>query len=192
MEERVGEAFAQGEHLTVIGRKLQLGEVAPDFLLDYVGLIDMSIYQACLADSAGTVRIFSIVNSLDMPACCLQTLRWEQLRSALPSDVNLYTISMDLPHAQVHWQIQEAVLHQALSAHRSEQFGKDYGVLLKEWRMLQRAVFVLNRDDIIVYAEYVDDQQSEPNYQAALEAVSRLIYPLRKEDTAYMVERQER
>ena len=184
MEVRVGEAFAQGEHLTVIGRKLQLGEVAPDFLLDYVGLIDMSIYQACLADSAGTVRIFSIVNSLDMPACCLQTLRWEQLRSVLPSDVNLYTMSMDLPHAQVHWQIHEAVLHQALSAHRSEQFGKDYGVLLKEWRMLQRAVFVLNRDDIIVYAEYVDDQQSEPNYQAALEAVSRLVYPLREEDTA--------
>jgi peroxiredoxin len=58
--------------------------------------------------------------------------------------------------------------------------------------MLQRAVFVLNRDDTIVYAEYVDDQQSEPNYQAALEVVSRLVYPLRKEDTAYMVERQER
>jgi thiol peroxidase len=43
--------------------------------------------------------------------------------------------------------------------------------------MLQRAVFVLNRDDTIVYAEYVDDQQSEPNYQAALEVASRLVYP---------------
>lgn len=177
MEERVGEAFAQGEHLTVIGRKLLPGEIAPDFLLDYIGLIDMTIYQASLADSAGTVRIFSIVNSLDMPACCLQTLQWEKLRSSLPPDVNLYTISMDLPHTQVHWQIHEAVLHQALSAHRSEQFGKDYGVLLKEWRMLQRAVFVVDRDDTIVYAEYLEDQQSEPNYLAALEVVSRLVHP---------------
>jgi thiol peroxidase len=177
MQERVAEAFSSDEHLTVIGRKLQAGEVAPDFLLDYVDLIDMTVHRARLADSAGTVRILSIINSLDMPICRLQTLHWEQLRSSLPPNVYLYTISMDLPRTQAYWQVQEAVLHQALSAHRNEQFGRDYGILLKEWRLLQRTVFILNCDDTIIYAEYVADQQHEPNYQAAIGAISRLTSP---------------
>jgi len=67
------------------------------------------------------------------------------------------------------------VLHQALSAHRSEQFGADYGVWLKEWRLLQRAVFVLDRTDRIVYVEYVADQLREPGYAAALQAVRQAV-----------------
>ena len=63
------------------------------------------------------------------------------------------------------------MLHQALSAQRSEQFGQDYGVWLKEWRLLQRAVFVLDRNDCIAYAEYIADQLHEPDYSAALQAV---------------------
>lgn len=63
--------------------------------------------------------------------------------------------------------------HPSLSAHKSEQFGQDYGVLIKEWRLLQRAVFVIDRDDRIVYAEYVPDQMREPNYQAAMEAARK-------------------
>lgn len=78
---------------------------------------------------------------------------------------------MDLPFAQARWQGAEGVKHQALSSHRSEQFGRDYGVLLKEWRLLQRAVFVIDRDDRVVYAEYVADQMREPDYDAALAAV---------------------
>ena len=61
--------------------------------------------------------------------------------------------------------------HKSLSAHKSEQFGQDYGVLLKEWRLLQRAVFVIDRDDTVVYAEYVPDQMREPDYDKAVEAV---------------------
>ena len=171
MEERAGEAFSIDTHLTVIGRKLQPEERAPDFCLDYVDLIDMTIHCTQLADSAGMVRVLSIVNSLDMPVCRLQTRRWEKLLSPLPPEVCLYTISMDLPHTQAHWQITEAVMHQTLSAHRSEQFGLDYGVLLKEWRLLQRAIFVIDRKDRIAYAEYVSDQQCEPDYEKGLAAI---------------------
>ena len=78
---------------------------------------------------------------------------------------------MDLPFAQARWHQQENVSHRSLSSHRSEQFGRDYGVLLKEWRLLQRAVFVIGRDDRIVYAEYVPDQMQEPDYDAAVAAV---------------------
>jgi len=72
---------------------------------------------------------------------------------------------------QGSWQDTEGVLHQALSAHRGEQFGQDYGVWPKEWRLLQRAVFVIGRNDHIVYAEYVTNQLSEPSYAAAIQAV---------------------
>jgi thiol peroxidase len=74
---------------------------------------------------------------------------------------------------QVDWQDSVGVLHQALSAQRSEQFGYDYGVWLKEWCLLQRAVFVIDRNGRIVYVEYVSDQFREPDYAAALQEVQQ-------------------
>jgi thioredoxin-dependent peroxiredoxin len=65
------------------------------------------------------------------------------------------------------------MLHQVLSTQRGEQFGQDYGVWLKQWHLLQRAVFVLDRHDCIAYAEYVADQLSEPDYITAMQAVQR-------------------
>jgi len=82
-------------------------------------------------------------------------------------------VSMDPAQAQTRWQESAGVLHQALSAHRSEQFGQEYGVWLKEWRLLQRAAFVIDRNAYIVYAEYVADQLREPDYAAAIQAVQQ-------------------
>ena len=73
--------------------------------------------------------------------------------------------------AQARWQASEHVTHPALSAHKDEQFGCDYGVLIKEWRLLQRAVFVIGRDGRVVYTDYVADQMREPDYAAALAAI---------------------
>ena len=171
--ERTGEAFELGEQLTVVGRKLRPGDPAPEFALDYLDLDDAAIRQMRLADSAGTVRLLNVVNSLDTPVCHSETRRWERLRAELPPGVTLYTISMDLPFAQARWHAAEEVAHRSLSAHKSEDFGRDYGVLLKEWRLLQRAVFVIDRDDRVVHAEYVPDQMREPDYDAAVSAVRR-------------------
>ncbi len=171
MHERTDEAFELGERLTVVGSKLVAGEPAPDFLLEYFDSSDASMHQMRLANSAGTVRLLNVINSLDTPVCHVETRRWEQLSKESLPGVHVYTISMDLPFAQARWQSAEGVTHRALSAHRSERFGQDYGVLIKEWRLLQRAVFVIDRQDRIVYAEYVADQMCEPDYEAALEAV---------------------
>ena len=176
MEERTGEAFAFDEQLTVVGRKLQPGEVAPDFLLDYLDLVDMVVRTADLADSAGMVRLLNVVNSLERPLCQVVTRRWEALCADLPPNTCLYTVSMDPPQMQVRWQETAGVLHQALSAHSSEQFGHDYGVWLKEWRRLSRAVFVIDQHDRIVYTQYVADQRNEPDYIAALEAVQQAAW----------------
>jgi thiol peroxidase len=170
-EERVGEAFELGEQLTVVGRQLHLGETAPDFALEHLDPAGGTISVVRLADSAGTVRLLNVINSIDTPVCHIETRQWDQLRADLPPDVTVYTISMDLPFAQGRWHTAEGVTHQSLSAHKSEDFGRDYGVLIKEWRLLQRAVFVIDRNDRITYAVYVADQMKVPDYDATVAAV---------------------
>src|SRR2546421_12718684 len=127
-DQRSGEAFELGEKLTVLGRKLQPGEAAPRFELDRFD--GMGISTVRLADTAGRVRLLSVVNSLDTPVCDVQTRRWV---SAPPEGVVVYTVSMDLPFAQQRWMGEAGAEHVVLSSHRSEGFGTDYGVLIKEW-----------------------------------------------------------
>lgn len=174
LPERTGEAFELDARLTVIGKKLKVGDSAPEFSLDHLDPTSGAMRAVTLAESAGKIRLLNVINSLDTPVCNIETHRWEKMRPELPSNVVVYTISMDLPYAQERWQKAENVTHAALSGHRSEQFGRDYGVLIKEWRLLQRAVFVIDRDGRIAYAEYVSDQMREPDYEAALETVRRL------------------
>lgn len=173
MEERKSEAFAGDEQLTVMGKQLQVGDPAPDFCLDYLDLADLAVRTIPLADSTGQVRLLSVVTSLQRSLCQRVTLQWEALCAALPPSACMYTVSMDSLHMQARWQDTTGVLHQVLSAQRSEQFGQDYGVWLKEWRLFQRAVFVIDRADRIAYAEYLTDQLREPDYAAALRAVQQ-------------------
>ena len=173
MEGRRGEAFAGDVQLTVKGKQLHIGDPAPDFRLEYLDLADQVVHTVSLADLRGLVRLLSVVNSLQRPVCQHVTRCWEALSATLPPDASIYTVSMDSPQVQADWQDTLGVLHQLLSAQRREQFGQDYGVWLKEWRLLQRAVFVINRNDRIVYAEYVADQLREPDYPAALQAVQQ-------------------
>jgi len=168
---RVGEAFEGDIQLTVIGDRLRIADAAPDFALDALGPGEAVPREITLASSAGRVRLLHVVNSLDTPVCHVGAHRFEQSRAAdLPSNVDVYTVSMDLPFAQARWRGAESVAHEALSSHRSEAFGRDYGVLLREWRLLQRAVFVIDAGGRIQYAEYVGDQMAEPDYDAAIEA----------------------
>ena len=169
--ERLGEAFEFDEQLTVVGQRLKAGDPAPAFALDRFDPEAQAIRTVRLADTAGRVRLLSVINSLDTPVCHVETRRWDGIRTDLPPETVIYTVSMDLPFAQARWQTAEGGEHAVLSAHKSEAFGIDYGVLLKEWRLLQRAVFVIDRDDRIAYAEYVADQMREPDYDAAVTAV---------------------
>jgi thioredoxin-dependent peroxiredoxin len=176
MEERIGKAFAGTEQLTVMGKQLQIGDPAPDFRLDYLDLADQTVRTISLVDSRRLVRLLNVVNSLERPVCQRVTQQWEALCADMPPNACIYTVSMDSPQMQAGWQDSVGVLHQVLSAQHSEQFGYDFGVWLKEWHLLQRAVFVLDRNDHIAYTEYVADQLREPDYAAALQAVSHFYY----------------
>jgi thiol peroxidase len=168
LEERHGEAFELDERLTVLGSKLTPGQEAPDFGLEHFDGNAMSTVR--LHDSDGHVRLLNVINSLDTPVCHIETRKWERLRRDLPPDTVVYTVSMDLPYAQSRWQASEGVTHPSLSAHKDEQFGIDYGVLIKEWRLLQRSVIVIDREGKVAYVEYVPDQGREPDYDKAIAA----------------------
>jgi thiol peroxidase len=170
--ERRDEAYELDERLTVVGRRLAAGDEAPAFELACLDPDTDEMREVSLADSAGEVRLLNVVNALDTPVCHVETRRWEQLRADLPPAVRVYTISMDLPFAQARWRRAEGVEHEALSAHASERFGRAYGVLLKEWRLLQRAVFVIDGQGTVVHAEYVADQMTEPDYGVAVQAAA--------------------
>jgi thiol peroxidase len=168
--ERHGEAFEGDVKLTVIGGRLKPGDPAPDFSLDTLDAGDAMPHPVTLADGAGRVRLLHVVNSLDTPVCHVGAHRFEQMAATLPPNVAVYTVSMDLPFAQLRWRTAEGVSHGALSGHRSDDFGRAYGVLLQEWRLLERSVFVIDGDGRLAHVEYVADQMAEPNYDAALDA----------------------
>jgi thiol peroxidase len=161
--------------LIVVGNQLKPGQAAPEFALDHLAPGESNIRTVKLSDSRGQVRLLNVVNSMDTPVCHVETKCWESKLAELPAGVVLYSISMDLPFALARWTGVEGVKHLALSSHRNEDFGKAYGVLLKEWRLLQRAVFVIDRADTLVHAEYVADQMKEPDYNAAVEAVHKAV-----------------
>lgn len=175
MIERTGEAFELDERLTVVGAKLQPGDRAPEFSLEHQDPSSFVIAPVRLSESAGKLRVLSVVPSLDTSVCSIQGKRWDELKAELPEGAVLYTISMDLPYAQSRWQTAEGVTHQPLSAHKSEQFGTDYGLLLKEWRLLQRSLWVIDGDGVVRYVEYVPDQGAEIDFDAALAAIRAAV-----------------
>jgi thiol peroxidase len=155
----------KGNPLTLIGPQLQAGDHAPDF-----SVVDGSLSPVDLEKTGHNVRIISVVPSLDTPVCDLQTKRFNEEAAKLPS-VDILTISMDLPFAQKRWCGAFGVDRiKMLSDHRSGSFGEAYGTLIKDLRIESRAIFVIDRGNIIRYVEYVKEVADHPNYDAALEA----------------------
>ena len=168
VDERVGGAAGAGQALTVVGAELRPGDRAPGFALDHFD--GRAMRSVSLADLAGSVVVLNVVNSVDTPVCDVQTRRVDDL---FPG-AQVLTVSMDLPFALARWTSAAGVTHPAVSSHRSEEFGRAYGVLIKEWRELQRSLFVIDGDGRIAHAEYVADQGSQPDYDAAVTALTRL------------------
>jgi thioredoxin-dependent peroxiredoxin len=167
--ERPGATTLRGNPLTLVGPELKVGDKAPDF-----EAVDNGLKAVTLATTGNGVRIFSVVPSLDTPVCDAQTKRFEEETGKLPG-VNIYTFSMDLPFAQKRWCGAMGVEHiQMVSDHRSGSFGQAYGTLIKDLRIHSRAIFVVDKDNVIRHVEYVKEVGDHPNYETALAAASAL------------------
>jgi len=151
--------------MTLVGAEVSAGQKAPDFKS-----IDNSLQPVTLATTGNGVRIFSVVPSLDTPVCDIQTKRFNEEAGKLP-DVTIYTFSMDLPFAQKRYCGAMGVDHvKMVSDHRDASFGTAYGTLIKELRILSRAIFVVDKDNVLRHVEYVKEVGDHPNYDAALAA----------------------
>jgi len=151
--------------MTVLGPELKAGDKAPDF-----HAIDDSLKPVDLASTGHGVRIFSVVPSLDTPVCDAQTKRFNDEAMKLPS-LTIYTVSMDLPFAQKRWCGAFGVDQvKMVSDHRDGSFGQAYGTLIKELRIMSRAIFVVDKDNVVRHAEYVKEVADHPNYDTALAA----------------------
>lgn len=169
-QERSGVVTLAGNPVTLIGSEVRVGDIAPNF-----EVLSNDRSKVTLEDSKGKIRIITCVPSLDTGVCDVQTRKFNEAASELGNDVEVLTISVDLPFAQSRWCGVAGVNRvQTLSDHYNMSFGTAYGTYMKEHRLECRAVFVVDDRDIVTYAEYVPEVTDQPNYEAALDAVKSI------------------
>lgn len=170
MIDRPGAVTFQGNPLTLVGEEVRPGAKAPDFTV-----VGNDLGPVALSSYAGRTLVISSVPSLDTPVCDLETRRFNEEAGKLGAGVEILTISMDLPFAQKRWCGAAGVTHvRTASDHREAAFGTAYGVLIKELRLLARAVFVVDASGVIRYTQVVREITHEPDYAAVLHAVRQV------------------
>lgn len=171
MQERSGVITSRGNPLTLLGPEIQVGDSVPD-----VTLLANDLSPVQLSSYKGKVCVISVVPSLDTSVCDMQTRKFNEEAGNLGENVAILTMSMDLPFAQARWCGAAGVEKvTTLSDHRDAAFGESFGLLIKELRLLARAVLVVDKDGIIQYFQLVKEISEEPDYKAALDAVRKLV-----------------
>lgn len=170
MTERQGIITIHGNPLTLVGDEVKVGAAAPD-----AEVLDNDLNPVKLSAYRGKVLIIASVPSLDTPVCDLETRRFNDETASLGPDIEILTISMDLPFAQKRWCGAAGVTRiKTLSDHRQAEFGLAYGVLIKELRLLARAVFIVDRQGTVQYVQLVKEVTEEPNYQEVLQTLAKI------------------
>lgn len=170
-QERENVAAFKGNPITLIGPELKVGDTAPDFRLNKNLLEEVS-----LKDFDGKIKLISVVPSLDTGVCDAQTRRFNQEAAELGEDVVILTVSVDLPFAQARWCGAAGVDRViTLSDYKDNSFGKAYGVLIKEFVLDHRAVFVIDKENKIRYVEVLKEMSEHPDYEKPIAAVKELL-----------------
>jgi thiol peroxidase len=171
MGDRPSMVTMKGNPLTLVGNEPAVGQKAPD-----VTVVDNGLAPVKLSSFQGKVVVIASVPSLDTGVCDMETRRFNQEAAGLGPDVQILTLSMDLPFAQKRWCGAAGIKNLlTLSDHREAAFGTAYGVLIKELRLLARAVFVIDREGVLRYTQLVKEIATEPDYAAVLAAVHAII-----------------
>ncbi len=169
MPDRKGAVTFKGSPLTLSGNEVKVGDKAPEFTC-----VGNDLKPVTLASLKGKTLVLASVPSLDTPVCDRETHRFNEEATSLGEGVRVVTISMDLPFAQARWCGAAGIKNLVTASdHRDASFGNAYGVLIKELRLLARAVFVVDRAGVVRYVQLVKEMTQEPDYAAALEAVKQ-------------------
>ena len=170
MPERTGAVTFKGGPLTLIGGEVRPGDKAPDFICQGNDMAAVS-----LGAFRGKTLVLVSVPSLDTAVCDRETHRFNEEAMTLGDNVRVVVVSMDLPFAQKRWCGAAGVKNVlTLSDHADASFGKAYGVLIKELRLLARCVFVVDADGAVRYVQLVKEMTTEPDYAGVLDAVRKV------------------
>lgn len=170
--ERAGLMQVGGKDVTIIGDDLRVGDVAPEFTAHAQ---DWSL-RSGLGDTDGKVRIITSLPSLSTSVCDRETKHFNEAASSLGDDIVIEAVSTDLPYTQKNWCAASGVDKVVtLSDHMAVEFGEKYGALIKERRILRRAVFVVGKDNKLTYVAYLPALGDEPNYDEVLEAARKAL-----------------
>lgn len=171
MTERSGIITIEGNPLTLLGDEIKIGQEAPNFTV-----LDGNLEEKSLTSFEGKIKLIASVPSLDTPICDLQIKRFNDEASKLSKDIVIIFVSMDLPFAQKRFcQAYDIKKVKTFSDHRDADLGNKFGVLIKELRLLSRAVFIVDKDNKVTYVEYVKEITNHPDYDAALKALQSLV-----------------
>jgi thiol peroxidase len=171
---RHGAVTFKGNPLTLMGTEVHVGAPAPDF--DIVAFENGGMNHIRKADLLGKPAFISVVPSLDTPVCQVQTKTFNQKLAAMGDAITALTVSLDLPFAMNRFCGAEQITSmRSGSDYMDRSFGEHWGVLIDELKILARAVFVLDAQGVVRYAQVVKEVASEPDYDAALAALQKLV-----------------
>ena len=170
---RTGVVTFKGNPMTLVGDEVKVGQQAPDFVMHR---FEGGMQKLTLADLKGKPSIISVVPSLDTPVCQIQTKKFNQELASYGDNINAWTVSLDLPFAMNRFCGAEGIKSlKAVSDYQDRSFGKNWGMLIDELKILARGTFVLDPTGKVVYAETVKEVAQEPNYEAPLAALKSLV-----------------
>ena len=169
--ERKNGLTVKGNAVTLLGEEVKAGQKAKDFKA-----LNNNLEEVALSSFKGRIKLIASVPSLDTPVCDLEIKRFNDEASKLSKDLVIIFISMDLPFAQKRFcQANDIKIVKTLSDHRDADFGMKFGALIKELRLLARAIFIIDKNDVIRYIQIVPELSSHPDYEAALSALGNAV-----------------
>jgi len=161
----------KGNPLTLVGRSVEEADVAPDFKV-----LSGDLKEVRLSQFKDLVKIITSFPSLDTPVCDMQVKEFNKRATSLSDEVVVLGISNDLPFAQKRFCEDNDITRVAvLSDYRHSSFGINFGLLIKELKLLARAVCILDRSNIIRYIQIVGELTAPPDYDSAMAHLHEVI-----------------
>lgn len=161
----------KGKPLNLVGRKITVGMLAPNFHATSNQLDDVS-----LDNFQGKIKVITSFISLDTPVCDHQVKEFNKKAADISSEVVIVGISKDLPFAQNKFcSLNDITNISVISDYKNSSFGINYGLLIKELGLLARATVIIDNNNIIRYIQIVDELTKEPNYQDVLDNLRTIV-----------------